>query len=186
MHSCFRLQDADLIEILWKQDVDLGIPLEDYRPVHQPVASVQQQQQQQQAPSTFPIPIAGQAKAFPTAFTTVEPQLTEQPTQQTSLSPSAHYMSPCPIDKSVKVYYCYFCSSSSSCLLMCSFVYIRLRMLDSDNDNNIFCLYFCFRFQKGYEAEVQQPHRINSETGKTSVITKSDYVIICNQIFYSI
>lgn len=35
---CLCFQDADLIEILWKQDVDLGIPLEDYRPCNAPAA----------------------------------------------------------------------------------------------------------------------------------------------------
>ncbi|OQR75334.1 hypothetical protein BIW11_08490 [Tropilaelaps mercedesae] len=95
----FDLKDADLIEILWKQDVDLGIPLEDYRPAHNTATSAQQHQVTPQ--TGFPAPTAGQAKAFPTPFTALESQ---QPNEQRQhhLNSSSQYFATSAADKAIK------------------------------------------------------------------------------------
>ncbi|XP_022710187.1 uncharacterized protein LOC111272798 isoform X2 [Varroa jacobsoni] len=96
----FDLKDADLIEILWKQDVDLGIPLEDYRPVQNTASPVQQHPVN--SLTTFPASTAGQPKAFPTPITPFGPQQQLDPQNQQALSSTGQYFATSTADKPIK------------------------------------------------------------------------------------
>ncbi|XP_022662045.1 nuclear factor erythroid 2-related factor 1-like isoform X2 [Varroa destructor] len=93
-------EDADLIEILWKQDVDLGIPLEDYRPVQNTASPVQQHPVN--SLTTFPASTAGQPKAFPTPITPFGPQQQLDPQNQQALSSTGQYFATSTADKPIK------------------------------------------------------------------------------------